>query len=331
MTRANKFVLPPTWRLMLKDMGVNIQSVTSYARLPSDIFVRQNVSLSPDEYFRLWHGIGLAGKDKDIPLLLAENMTAESFDAPIFASLCSENFNAAVKRLSYYKPLIGPLELKVHQDKQRTKLTISCYGNKAPIPRLLGLCEAVFFTQLARLATREKIKPTEIVLQNLPSEPLRYEFYFGCKLRKGEELSISFSSEDAKMPFLTSNLAMWEFFEGRLNQQLSNLSVSASMTERVRAVLIEAIPSGEGTIENVASKLAMSKRTLQRKLTLENESFQTILQTVRSELADYYLEKSNIPLCEISFLLGFGEANSFIRAYSRWKGVSPGQYREQFH
>ncbi|MCV3264817.1 helix-turn-helix domain-containing protein [Vibrio harveyi] len=52
---------------------------------------------------------------------------------------------------------------------------------------------------------------------------------------------------------------------------------------------------------------------------------------VRAELADHYLEKSQMSLAEISFLLGFQEVNSFIRAYSTWRGVSPGHYREQRH
>ena len=99
----------------------------------------------------------------------------------------------------------------------------------------------------------------------------------------------------------------------------------------MKAVLLEALPSGDSSIEGVAEKLAMSKRTLQRKLSSEKESFQVLLQNVRAELADHYLEKSQMSLGEISFLLGFQESNSFIRAYSSWKGVSPGHFREQCH
>ena len=89
---------------------------------------------------------------------------------------------------------------------------------------------------------------------------------------------------------------MWDFFESKLNQNLANLEANATTVERVRAVLLEAIPSGDCSIERVASDLAMSKRTLQRKLTAEADSFQSILQNVRSELADHYLEKSKLSL-----------------------------------
>ena len=81
------------------------------------------------------------------------------------------------------------------------------------------------------------------------------------------------------------------------------------------------------SIEYVAKQLAMSKRTLQRKLSEENYSYQWVLKKVRQELADYYLQQTQLPIIEVSFLLGFQETNSFIRAYSSWTGTTPSQVR----
>ncbi len=123
---------------------------------------------------------------------------------------------------------------------------------------------------------------------------------------------------------------MWAFFEDKLNQQLANLDANATTTERIRAILLESLPIGLSSIDHVADKLSISKRTLQRKLSTEAESYQHILQSVRHELAEHYLKKSHMTLGEISFLLGFNEVNSFIRAYSAWKGISPGHYRDTY-
>lgn len=81
------------------------------------------------------------------------------------------------------------------------------------------------------------------------------------------------------------------------------------------------------SIEYVAKQLAMSKRTLQRKLSEENYNYQWVLKKVRQELADYYLQQTQLPIIEVSFLLGFQETNSFIRAYSSWTGTTPSQVR----
>ncbi len=331
MKRADKFVISSNWVLMFNDMNVDIQAVLTHSRLPADLFARENTTLSPAEYFRLWNGIEQATQGRDLPLLLAKHMTVEAFDPPIFASICSKNLNIALQRISLYKPLIGPMALEVTRDQQHTQLKISCYGNEESIPSLLGLCELVFFTQLARLATRSQVQPSSITLTNMPDNKAVYEEYFGCNMQLGDTLTIRFKAEDANKSFLTSNALMWEFFEQKLNQKLADLDASASTVDRVRAVLIEAIPSGDCSIETIANELAMGKRTLQRKLTAEAVSFKSVLQEVRSELADHYLEKSKLSLGEISFLLGFNEANSFIRAYSGWKGVSPGSYRDQCH
>ncbi|WED21150.1 AraC family transcriptional regulator [Vibrio sp. JC009] len=331
MKRANKFVISPTWKLLLSDMQIDINAVLANARLPADLFNRPNPTLSPVEYFQLWYGIDKAAGERQLPLLLARHMTVESFDAPIFASICSQDLNTAVSRLREYKPLIGPMILDIEETEKETRLEISCYGHQGPLPASLSLSEMVFFTQLARLATREPITPLAVELPELPENTEEFESYFGCKLEPGKQVAIRFSAEDARKPFMTQNAAMWEFFESKLNQKLADMTSSANTVDRVRAVLLEALPGGQSTIEHVAEKLAMSKRTLQRKLTAEAETYQSVLQSVRAELADHYLEKSSMSLGEISFLLGFSESNSFIRAYSSWKGISPGNYREMFH
>ncbi len=331
MKRARKFAVSPSWKVLFSDMQIDTAAVLRYAKLPADLFSLENASLSPAEYFQLWEALEQVAGEQEVALLLAQHLSAESFDPPIFASMCSPDLNTALKRLSHYKPLIGPMILDVAVTSKDTRLTIHCYGYEEHIPRSLGMSELVFFTQLSRIATRSNIQPLAIELPDLPSKLELYIDYFGCDVGQGNAVSIRFSAEDAKRPFLTSNAAMWEYFESKLNQKLADLDSTATTVERVRAVLLEALPSGYGSIESVADKLAMSKRTLQRKLTSEAESFQSVLQLVRAELADHYLESSKMSLGEIAFLIGFCESNSFIRAYSTWKGMSPGYYREQCH
>jgi len=331
MKRASRFSIPPQWKLMLLDMGIDPQLVLAYAKLPADLYNQAQASVTPSEYFQLWQGVDRAAGDKELPLLLAKNMNAETFDAPIFASICSSNLNVALNRIRQYKPLIGPMMLDLEQNEYATKLTISCYEYHEDLPLSLSLTELVFFTQLARLATRENIIPLALELPELPHNLADYEAYFGCPLTKANKDSIHFKAEDSQKPFLTQNLAMWEFFEDKLNQKLADLDSCANTVDRIRAVLLESLPSGRSSIDHVANTLAMSKRTLQRKLSAEAETYQSVLQSVRGELADHYLQKSKISLGEISFLLGFNEASSFIRAYSAWKGISPGHYRDTYH
>jgi AraC-like DNA-binding protein len=331
MKRASNFKVSPTWKLLLSDMQIDTALVLAYAKLPADLFNRESTTLTALEYFQFWYGLEMAAGCREVPLLLAEYLSAEAFDAPIFASICSPDLNTALARIKQYKPLIGPMDMTIIASDTYTSLSLSCYGYSGNLPVSLAMSEMVFFTQLARLATRVNIVPLKVVVPDLPKETKAYDAYFGCKPVQGEKMEIIFSHKDATRPFLTSNVAMWDFFEGGLNQNLSNLTLTNTTVERVKSVLVELLPAGASSIETVAEKLALSKRTLQRKLTDESEHYHSVLQAVRIDLAEHYLNRSQLSLDEISFLLGYQEANSFSRAFTVWKGIPPGSYREALH
>jgi AraC-like DNA-binding protein len=334
MKRANKFVIPPNWKLLFQDLGLSIEEVLACAGLPRGLFSQQKVQLSPAQYFKLWHGIDIAAQGRDMPLEFAHAMSLEFFDVPIYAAICTPNLNSAAKRLQEYKPLIGPMILDIEQTDEFTELSIRCYGHEASLPLCLNLSELVFFTQLARLATRQTIKPLHVELPKLPKHSEKYEAYFGCPLTVGLETKVRFAAADANLPFLTRNQTMLNCFEGELQKQLEHV-LSTSSTEnvgiaaQVTRVLIDALPQGQSSIDYVSSQLAMSKRTLQRKLSEQEQSYQELLQEVRQSLAHDYLTKSQLPISEIAFLLGFQESNSFIRAHTAWYGLSPYQQRER--
>jgi len=326
--QATRFAVQMSWKLLILDMGYAPAEVLSLARLPGDLFARPGASLSPAQYFDLWRGLEQAAGHDELALKLAQAMSVEAFDPALFACLCSPDLNTALQRLAHYKRLIGPLHMAVDIRAERTQVTLSCYGSTAPIPRSLGVSELVFFTQLARLATRERIEPLAASVPDLPLKLAPYQAYLGCALGASEQIQIAFSANDARRPFLTENMAMWAAFEPALNSRLCDLDAQASMRERVRAVLLETLPAGITSIDKVAQRLAISKRSLQRQLADESVGFQELLSEVRHELARHYLSRTDISAGEISWLLGFQESNSFIRAFRSWTGTTPAAYRQ---
>ncbi|KZN34213.1 AraC family transcriptional regulator [Pseudoalteromonas luteoviolacea] len=329
MKISSKFSIYANCKILLKDMDIDVQAVVAYSKLPADILNREIAYLTPQEYFAWWAAIEQVAEGRDVPLLVAEHLSVEVFDAPLFAAMCSPHLLTALKRIQLYKPLRGPMKMDLDSDDKTTKMSLYCYGFDGFVPNVLALSEMVFFTKLARMATRHHVVPVKVTLPELPTNMAAYEAFFGCKPVLGNELSITFKNEDVQRPFLTANSSMWSYFEEGLKKKLADLSGTATTVERVRAVLVESLPAGESAIDVVASKLSMSKRTLQRKLSDEQTSYHEVLQQVRSQLAEHYLSKSHVTLGEIAFLLGYQESNSFIRAFTGWHGVSPGSYREQ--
>ena len=327
MKQATRFSVQMGWKLLILDMGYNLADVLTLARLPGDLFARKEASLSPTEYFNLWRGLEQAAGADELPLKLGQVLSVEAFDPALFACLCSPDLNTALQRLAQYKRLVGPLMMDVDITPQRTLVTLSCYGNTEPIPRSLSTSELVFFTQLARLATRQRIVPMNAFTPELPIDGVPYDAFFGCPLKQSDAIQIAFTAQDATRPFLTENSAMWEAFEPGLQKRLASLDDQANMTDRVKGVLLEMLPAGVSSIDAVAQRLAVSKRSLQRHLGDESVSFQDVLSQVRQALAQHYLINSTISPGEISWLLGFQESNSFIRAFRSWTGTTPGAYR----
>ncbi|MGD8357389.1 MAG: AraC family transcriptional regulator [Lysobacterales bacterium] len=102
----------------------------------------------------------------------------------------------------------------------------------------------------------------------------------------------------------------------------------ADVVANVRARIIELLPSGECSQSRVAEDLFLSPRTLQQRLGDRGTSFHELLNDMRRELATGYLSRSGISVTEITFLLGFTDVSNFTRAFKRWTGMSPTQYRE---
>lgn len=98
---------------------------------------------------------------------------------------------------------------------------------------------------------------------------------------------------------------------------------------QVQSTLIEQLPSGLPSQKETASALNMSIRNLQRRLQEKGSSFKQLLSRTREELAVNYLRESEKPIIEIGFLLGYVDASNFARAFRRWQGVSPQQYRKE--
>ncbi len=327
---AQDYSIWPGWRLLMQDAGIASSPVLRRAGLPGDLFARQNVRLNPDDFFRLWSAIeaeALAGcPSLPVPLQIARVMTSDWFDPELFAALCSANMQSALDRMGKYVRLIAPMLIKTEERDGQTQVTIAFMDETRQPPDVFLMFKLVFFVQLARLATRTAVTPLSVScpLQEVDTEGARsYKDFFGTTVTRSPTATLIFSNEDMQQPFLTENHRMWQFFEPSLRQRLADLDKTASMAERVHCILLESLPAGETSMLTVCRKLAVSSRTLQRRLQHEGTSFQQMLDRVRQSLAVHYLCNTSMSGAEISFLLGFEDANSFARAFHSWTGKTP--------
>ena len=330
MLQQTRYVVDKNMRFMLALLKLNEVQVLQKAELPIDLLNKATVTLSVDEYHRLWTAIVESNTDGEpIPLIIERLPTFGMVSVPIMAALYSSCFRVFVQRMSEYKPLIGPLLFDVQVTEDELALTIKHVEESKPVHPLIVLIEMMFMVKLIRESTGFDVVPTEVTQVAIASDE-RYVEYMGISPKVGTENTLRFAREDVERPFLLADEAIWQQFEPELRTRLNELEVDASYAAKVRSVLVELLPLGECSIEKVAEKFCVSPRTLQRKLKTEDTNYQQQLNHCRELLAKHYLKETPTTITEIAFLLGFEDPSSFSRAFHTWSGVSPDSYRQQF-
>lgn len=322
------FLIDKNYGARLAAMGFSVEEVLKKATLPEDLFAREAPSLTAGGYFRFLRAIEALSPDDQTPIRLAAAEGIETFSPPIFAAYCSRDALTCFRRLARYKPLIGALLYQVEETERAVSVTLVSADAEEELPGILVGIESVFLTGLVRRATKEPIVPLQATARR-PPHGAAYAAFLGTDIAAGEQDRIVFSRADALVPFISRNESMWRFFEPELDRRLSLMDTDDSYAARVRSALLELLPGGTCTIEDVAGKLGYSKRSLQRKLQEEHTSFQKQLGHTRELLARHYVGRTDMRAEDIAYLLGYQDTSSFLRAFAVWTGDSVSGYRRR--
>jgi AraC-like DNA-binding protein len=179
--------------------------------------------------------------------------------------------------------------------------------------------------ELRRLTDSNIVPQRVTFIHQRASQAKEFRDFFGCPIRFGaNRQSIVFAKKDLLSPIHSADLYLLNIFkafcEGALSRRKTPPTPSRS---RVEGALLELLPKGEATVSNVAKVLAMSPRSLERRLNEEGTSYTTVLVELRQELAMQYLSDKTLGVGQIAWLLGYSEVSSFNHAFRRWTSRSP--------
>jgi len=128
-------------------------------------------------------------------------------------------------------------------------------------------------------------------------------------------------------PLALSNAALRAYFERQCQEAAEKFEADAALTGKVRRQIIAGMNGQVPSMQDVARALGMSVRSLQRALEAEETKFQELVDGVRCEFAQRYLARKSLNLGEVSYLVGFNDTSAFFKAFKRWTGQKPGEYR----
>jgi AraC-like DNA-binding protein len=103
----------------------------------------------------------------------------------------------------------------------------------------------------------------------------------------------------------------------------------ADLVHDVRTLVLESLTKGATQVDAIARQLNMSSKTLERRLGERGKTYSALLDEIRSDLAKRYLADTDFRLEQVAYLTGYSEPAALVRAFKRWTGQTPIQYRGQ--
>ena len=314
----------------LEELGVRASAVLHRAGLPQGFIDQSRVLLNTEELFALWRAVGEVTPNPAIGLQLGTESKTERFHPIGLAALSSENLGAAIDQMARYKQLTCPEEILQEKDDEEWSIQFRWLLADEVEPPVLIECCFAWVLSTARHGTGTRLSPLRVEFVQLRSHVKTIERHFGCPVVCGAPRNtIVFRASDAQRPFVTRNAELLGMLAPHFEEDLKQQSGNENFAKRVRGAVQQKLTGRRPTIEDIADALHVSSRTLQRRLQDEGSSFQRVLEEARHQLARHYLNNSVLELNEAAYLLGYEDANSFVRAFRTWEGVPPARWREK--
>jgi AraC-like DNA-binding protein len=186
--------------------------------------------------------------------------------------------------------------------------------------------------RMCRLTLGEFLAPVSIEMDRAaPAEPERWEYMLATRVSFGAPvIRIAWAYADIVDPLVTGDPMLARVNDEQTQAYLDAFQGQATCRQVVDRI-VERLPDGPPSQVEIASDLHVSNRTLQRKLKEEGTSFVDLLRDTRLQLARKYLAQPSRSVVETAYLLGFSEPSTFSRAFKRWTGLAPAEYRENSH
>lgn len=248
-----------------------------------------------------------------------------------YAMMSSATLEQAVHIAVKYQKMAGAMfELTFTRDKDEAVLRLDHLLAGGEVGRYV--VEELFkeITPLIGILISKYEGPTAIHLNYpAPLPPEKYERAYDCPvLFEQPWCEYRFDARLLGRPLAEADSSTARTCEESCRKLLNQMEIEEDIVSRICHLLLSK-PGDFPKLDVIANRLCIGTRTLRRRLKALGTSYQKILDDVKKELAIEYLQTTNLSVQEISELLGYSEVTNFRRAFVKWAGISPYQYRKQ--
>lgn len=315
--------------------GIDANAV--YERLGYHVQQQQELRAvrTPHQQQRLfWECVEAVTGDPNAGLHLCRYLPAYRGEIIEYLVLSSRTFGDGLERASKYVRLISDaiqIHLETGADCACLKIRASALGD-APQARHTEICVVYQMMRFAAAVTERRASALRVSLHHARTAPQEeYEALFKCP--------VEFETEEAEIHFDPTILAWrsphWDPDLLRLNEELANKRMAGLEREdlvlRIRKLFAQRLELERCELDDIAAELGMPSRRLRFELSRAGTTFSQLLGEFRHALACRLLSKTDERIENVAYLTGFSEPSTFYRAFKRWSGQTPVQYRDEHH
>lgn len=311
------------------ELGLDRTELLARAGIAEAELADPDARLPLRKLWELWRLAIARTGDEDLPLRLIASTPLRAYGLVGYLMTHSATLGAAFERLARYSRLVtDAVAVDWKRDPGEGRLVLTDRLTPDP-PRSRSDARLAFAIVAARELVGRSVMPREVHLP-YPSPPdvstlertlgpnLVFDRLPGALVLEDRDLDRTIAGADPTLVSYLDDLA---------DRLLQAMPATAMFQDRVRRAIWSGLRRGRIDLPSIASELAVSARTAQRRLRDEGTSYAAVLDDVRRELAMGMLRGRDLAVYEVAFLLGYSEPSTFHRAFRRWTGKSPREYR----
>jgi len=316
----------------IEGYGLDSKGIFQQAGMDIEEIKKPHGRIPTESMKKVWDIAREQSGDPYIGIKVASYFQPNVFSALGMALAASHHVYDALKRAHRYSQMVSDgssTELEETDDQVFFKL-IPREGYQSPpnhfaVEGILGS-----LVHVMRLIAGDDFAPEAVEFQHeFDGDIGPYESFFGCTVSFGNpknrlvfDRNRIFNEHDFANSTLTCTLDQW------IEDHLSNFKEKL-LTTKVSKYILKHLAYGEVDQQSVAKEMALSPRMLQRKLKDEGTSYSEILDDCRHKLAIQLISQNKLALSEVTYILGFSDQSNFSRAFKRWTGSTPHQFKEK--
>jgi AraC-like DNA-binding protein len=282
---------------------------------------------------RLWDLAAATTKDACFGMQVASLWHPTTMHALGYSWMASYNLDEAYQRTIRYGRFLSSAmngTVKIRETENLYGLLVDTRVLNLEPPQIAQEAGIALFLNVSRATYGPDFKPVGVSVRRKEPDCIdRFCQYFDAPVTFSEtNNALWLNPEQAVKPLATANPELVRINDQVVVDYLADLDRN-DVVSRVRSKIAEHLPTGRIDEAEIAASINLSQRSLQRRLSEQQMPFTRVLEDTRRDLSREYVRDPQRSINEIAYLLGFAEPGNFSRAFKRWYGKTPSQYRDR--